>query len=126
LCVGSIDCISGDLDKTHTKEVMQFFGAFFFTVIVEWLLFSLFSRYALKITLFFAVLLNMVTWPVISSLYALTVIPLWQLETGVWLTETIIISIHWQWPLWRGATASLLLNAGSWGLGTLLEQILVG
>ena len=103
---------------------MLFFGAFFFTVFCEWLLFSAFSRYALKITLFFIVLLNLVTWPVISWLYSTTTIPLWQLETGVWLVETVIITIHWQWPLWRGALMALLINAGSWGIGSVLEQLI--
>jgi hypothetical protein len=102
---------------------MWMYGAFVFTVISEWILFSAFSRYALKITLFFIVLLNLVTWPVISWLYATTTIPLWQLETGVWITETAIITIHWQWPLWRGALGALLINAGSWGLGSLFEML---
>ncbi|MCA6362864.1 MAG: hypothetical protein IM638_07475 [Bacteroidetes bacterium] len=105
---------------------MPFWGAFVFTVFSEWLLFSGFSRYALKLTLFFIVLLNLVTWPVINWLYATTAIPLWQLETGVWLVESVIITIHWQWPLWRGAVAALLINAGSWGIGSVLEHVFFG
>ncbi|MGL5892822.1 MAG: hypothetical protein ACRC3B_23210, partial [Bacteroidia bacterium] len=65
----------------------MFVGAYFFTLITEWLLFSTFSRYALKITFVFCVLLNLVTWPIISWLYSTTDIPLWLLETGVWITE---------------------------------------
>ncbi|MCU0432936.1 MAG: hypothetical protein MUC87_05730 [Bacteroidia bacterium] len=102
---------------------MWIYGAFVFTVISEWILFSAFSRYALRITLFFIVLLNLVTWPVISFLYSTTDYPLWLMEIGVCLVETIIITIHWYWKWWRGAAAALLINAGSWGLGSLFEML---
>lgn len=101
----------------------MFWGAFVFTCIIEWLLFSAFSRYALKLTLYFCLLLNLVTWPVISWLYSTTAIPLWQLELGVWLVETVIIAIHWQWELPKSAIAAFVINAGSWGLGTLIETL---
>lgn len=99
------------------------YSAFVFTVITEWLLFSLVSRYALKLTFVFILLLNLVTWPVITWLWNSTSIPLPLLELGVWLVETIIVRIHWFWSWQRALVAAFLINAGSWGLGTLVNYL---
>lgn len=67
-------------------------------------------------------LLNLFTWPLLHYLMLTTRIPVWQLETGIWLTEGTGYALLLKTPAPRALLVSGLANGLSYGTGLILNH----
>ena len=102
---------------------MEMFKYLFFTLIIELPIVLFAFRNEWKTSLLIGVLLNLLTWPLLTLLYHYSKIPLLILEAGVFLIEalgyTIFLSSKWQ----KAAMVSFIANACSLLIGIWINDI---
>ncbi|MGL4597866.1 MAG: hypothetical protein ACRCYO_10065 [Bacteroidia bacterium] len=101
----------------------MFFGNFILTLFLEWPVFVLLTKKSWRETALFMLLMNLVTWPIATVLYNTTTISIWWIELGVFLAETVLVAMHWKFSWGKSALLALLMNASSWGIGSLIHYI---
>lgn len=102
-------------------EILFLLLPFVITQLIEWPLFSLFARMPLRRTFLFMLLVNLCTWPLACILYWKypTWLPL--TETGIAVTESLLIFLWWRWNILRSLAAGFLINGLSYGVGLIIE-----
>ncbi len=101
----------------------MFFGNFILTLLLEGPVFVLLTKKTFRETAVIILLMNLVTWPIATVLYNTTTISIWWIELGVFLAETVLVAIHWKFNWGKSAWIALLMNASSWGIGSLIQYI---
>lgn len=92
------------------------------TIAIELPIYFIFDRKHILYSAFILILANFLTWPILNILHQTTTIPLFVLESGVTLTEAIIIYYYLNQSFKKAILISAVQNTTTTLLGIWLSK----
>ena len=102
------------------RELLIVFLPLLFTISIEWIVFISITREKIGKTIVFAIIMNMISWPIATLLYWNWPNEIYWIELLVVAIESILISIYWKYKFLKAGLLSFSLNAASYFIGILV------